>query len=96
MKKKSTTRARPQRTEARPPGMRKPADLQVREFSRKDLGRDIRQSGAARVLRRRTRPTSILLDQDLIEKLRAVGAKRGLGYQTMLKLILREKVDEYA
>jgi len=35
------------------------------------------------------------LDDDLIEKLRKKGAKRGLGYQTMLKLIVREHLDEY-
>jgi len=36
------------------------------------------------------------LDKDLIDGLRAAGAKRGLGYQTMLKMILREKLGEYA
>jgi predicted DNA binding CopG/RHH family protein len=30
-----------------------------------------------------------------MEKLRAKGAKRGLGYQTMLKVIVREHLDEY-
>ena len=41
------------------------------------------------------KPTSIVLEQQLIEKLREKGAKRGLGYQTMLKLIVLEHVDEY-
>ncbi len=40
-------------------------------------------------------PTSIVLERDLVEKLRSKGAKRGLGYQTMLKVIVREHVDEY-
>lgn len=35
------------------------------------------------------------LEQDLIDKLRKKGAKRGLGYQPMLKVIVREHVDEY-
>jgi len=44
---------------------------------------------------RATMPTSIVLERDLVEKLRRKGAKRGLGYQTMLKVIVREHVDEY-
>jgi len=43
----------------------------------------------------RQRPTSLLLDPALIEALRRKGATRGLGYQTMLKLIVREHLDEY-
>jgi predicted DNA binding CopG/RHH family protein len=35
------------------------------------------------------------LDEDLVEQLRVKGAKRGLGYQTMLKMIVREHLDEY-
>ncbi len=70
-------------------------DRQLEEFERRDLGGDIKRSGAVRVLRGRPRPTSILLDPDLIEKLREKAAKRGLGYQTMLKVIVREHLDEY-
>jgi len=69
-------------------------DLQVEEFESRDLGEDIRVAGGLRPIRK-TLPTSIVLEQDLIEKLREKGAKRGLGYQTMLKLIAREHVDEY-
>jgi uncharacterized protein (DUF4415 family) len=70
-------------------------DAQVAEFERRDLGSDIRTAGGARVLRRRAKPTSIALDDDLVAKLRQKGARRGLGYQTMLKLIVREHLDEY-
>jgi predicted DNA binding CopG/RHH family protein len=73
---------------------RKRVDAQQREFERRDLGEDIARSGAGRMLRR-SRTTSISLDHDLIEKLRAKGAKRGLGYQTMLKVIVKEHLDEY-
>ena len=69
-------------------------DAQVKEFERRDLGEDIRRSGSGKMLRR-SRTTSITLDQDLIEKLRAKGMKRGLGYQTMLKMIVMEHLDEY-
>lgn len=70
-------------------------DAQVEEFERQDLGGDIRASGAARILRPRSKPTSILLAEDLIQALRKKGAKRGIGYQTMLKIIVREHVGEY-
>jgi uncharacterized protein (DUF4415 family) len=69
-------------------------DLQVEEFDKRDLGADIRAAGGLRPIRK-TLPTSIVLEQDLIDKLRKKAAKRGLGYQTMLKVIVREHVDEY-
>ena len=69
-------------------------DLQVDEFESRDLGGDLRAAGVLRPIRK-TLPTSIVLEQDLVDKLREKGAKRGLGYQTMLKLIAREHVDEY-
>ncbi len=69
-------------------------DAQLREFERRDLGEDIRRSGSGKMVRR-SRTTSITLDHDLIEKLRAKGVKRGLGYQTMLKMIVMEHLDEY-
>ena len=71
---------------------RRVADRQVAEFKRRDLGSDI--PATARVLRR-ARPTSIVLEPDLVDRLRVLGAKRGLGYQTMLKVIVREHLDEY-
>ena len=69
-------------------------DAQAKEFERRDLGEDIRRSGAGKMVRR-SRTTSIALDHDLIEQLRAKGVKRGLGYQTMLKMIVLEHLDEY-
>lgn len=82
MKKRSATKAR--------------QDAQVVELEARDLGDDICKSGTARVLRRSaSRPTSILLDEELVQRLRKAGAKRGLGYQTMLKVIVREHIDEY-
>jgi predicted DNA binding CopG/RHH family protein len=69
-------------------------DRQIEEFESRDLGDDIRAADGLRAIRK-TLPTSIVLEQDLVDKLREKGAKRGLGYQTMLKLIAREHVDEY-
>jgi predicted DNA binding CopG/RHH family protein len=86
-----TTRRRSSKAVQRKAGKR---DLQVEEFEKRDLGEDIRSAGGLRPIRK-TLPTSIVLEQDLIDKLRKKAAKRGLGYQTMLKVIVREHVDEY-
>lgn len=71
-------------------------DPVLHEFATKDLGRDIARGGVGVRLRRTPQiPTSILLDPALIDKLKAKGGKRGIGYQTMLKIIVHEHVDEY-
>ena len=70
-------------------------DRQLHEFETRDLGDDMRKAGTARAIWPRAKATSIVLDADLIDALRRKGAKRGLGYQTMLKLIVREHLDEY-
>lgn len=75
---------------------RKVKDKQLEEFETRDLGADIRASGVTPVVvRPKGQPTSILLEPDLVEQLRVKGSKRGLGYQTMLKLIVREHLHEY-
>jgi len=71
-------------------------DAQLAEFETRDLGADIRRSRVKPVvIRAKPHPTSILLDADLVDRLREKAAKRGLGYQTMLKVIVREHLDEY-
>ncbi|MFA5140208.1 MAG: hypothetical protein WC728_13335 [Elusimicrobiota bacterium] len=40
-------------------------------------------------------PTSILLAPEIIHKLKEKAGKRGIGYQTMLKIIVHEHVDDY-
>lgn len=71
-------------------------DPQIEEFETHDLGADIRASSVTPlVIRPKGQPTSILLEPDLVEQLRVKGNKRGLGYQTMLKLIVREHLHEY-
>jgi hypothetical protein len=72
------------------------ADHQLVEFERRDLATDIRASGTAKVLRRaKSLPTSIVLPPELVAKLRKKAEYRGIGYQTMLKLIVAEHVDDY-
>ena len=75
----------------------KRSDRQLREFGQKDLGVDIARSGAGVVVRPRSRqmPTSILLAPALVAKLRQKADRRGIGYQTMLKIIVAEHVDDY-
>lgn len=38
---------------------------------------------------------SLTLGEDLLERLKNVSGKRGIGYQTMIRLILNEKVQDY-
>jgi predicted DNA binding CopG/RHH family protein len=38
---------------------------------------------------------SLTLGSELIERLKNVSGKRGIGYQTMIRLILNEKVKDY-
>ena len=57
-------------------------DAQLDEFERRDLGDDIRTSAATQVVHRRTRPTSIVLDEDLVASLRRKAAKRGIEFTT--------------
>ena len=67
----------------------------LEEFETKDLGKDIEASGSAVLIRPRGMATSIKLSTQLVAKLREKGRKRGIGYQTMLKIIVNEHVDEY-
>ncbi len=78
-----------------PARRRRPVDAQLKEFERRDLGDDMRAAGTGVLVRPRARATSIVLEPALIDALRRKGAKRGLGYQTMLKVIVREHLDEY-
>ncbi|MEK7857707.1 MAG: hypothetical protein AAB320_01075 [Elusimicrobiota bacterium] len=67
----------------------------LHEFETKDLAEDIIRSGVAVVIRPKQMATSILLPPAIIEKLKVKAAKRGIGYQTMLKIIVHEHVDDY-
>ncbi len=69
-------------------------DQQLEDFENEDLGENIRASESSKVVRK-SRPTSILLDDELIASLREKATKRGIGYQTMLKIIVREHLDDY-
>lgn len=70
-------------------------DSQLTEFKKRDLGRDVRKSKSAMLVTTRSRPTSILLPETLVSELRKKADKRGIGYQTMLKIILTEQVRRY-
>ena len=76
---------------------REERDPVLEEFENKDLGEDMERSGSAVVIRPEftQKPTSIFLSPHLIEKLREKAAKRGIGYQTLLKMIVHEHLNEY-
>ena len=74
-----------------------PRDRQLHEFEKRNLGQEIARSKSAVVVRPRSRqkPTSILLDPAMVNKLKEKAGARGIGYQTMLKIIVHEHVDDY-
>jgi len=73
---------------ARSPRMKSAAstrDATLRSFKERDLGDDIKASGAA-VIVRPQRPTSILLSDELKAQIRRRGEELGVGFQTAAKL----------
>jgi predicted DNA binding CopG/RHH family protein len=93
--KSDTTKKAGRRKPAAAARLRPARDAQLEEFETRDLGKDMRAAGTGRFVPVRARATSIVLEPELIAALRRKGAKRGLGYQTMLKVIVREHLDEY-
>ncbi len=75
----------------------KTKDAQLAEFERKDLGDDLKKSGQGAVIKPRTRQrlTSIFLDPSLIAQLRTKAERRGMRYQSLLKMIVYEHLNEY-
>lgn len=74
---------------------KKSVDLQLKEFEEKDLGNDIRKSKSAVLIKPKQFATSVLLNRGLIYLLKQKAQKRGIGYQTMLKIIVAENVARY-
>ena len=71
-------------------------DKQLMEFENKDLGEDVKKSGSAMKITPKQKPTSIFLPPALILKLKNAAIKKGIGYQTMLKIILNEQLPQSA
>ena len=68
-------------------------DATLEEFEKRDLGDDIAASGAAQAVHPQ-RPTSILLPPEMIAKLKARASRLGIGYQTLLKMIVAKHIDD--
>lgn len=82
---------KPSKTEVvvrRPTKAQLASDPSLKEFWEKDLGPDLKHGVVMRSI-------SLRLDDDLVAALRRAGAKRGLGYQTMLRVIAKEHVADY-
>lgn len=67
-------------------------DQQLIEFETRDLGKDIKK---LHVIRPRKVSTSIVLDPGMISRLQSKAKKRGIGYQTMMKIIVSENINRY-
>ena len=66
-----------------------------REFESVDFSSLKEEGVQPQFVRPKEKLTSIFLPPSLIEKLKMKGAKRGIGYQTMLKIIVHENVGKY-
>lgn len=68
----------------------------LEEFERKDLGDSLREfKSAGRWVKPKTKPTSIALSEETIQTLREKAFRKGIGYQTLLKMIVQEHLNEY-
>jgi len=67
-------------------------DEQLIEFENRDLGKDIRK---LHVIRPKKVSTSIVLNPVMIAQLERKARKRGIGYQTMMKIIVSENIKRY-
>lgn len=76
---------------------RKTKDAQLAEFERKDLGKDLKSTGQGALIKPAVRQklTSIFLDPSLVAILRQKAERRGMRYQTLLKMIVYEHLGEY-
>lgn len=68
----------------------------LEEFEKKDLGSTLHEfRSAGRWIKPRTKPTSIALSEETIQALRQKASQKGIGYQTLLKMIVQEHLNEY-
>lgn len=77
---------------------KKISDKVIREFEATDLGSSLaeqRTVGRWGFPKQRTKPTSIALTEDTIQVLRQKAHRKGIGYQTLLKMIVQEHLHEY-
>lgn len=68
----------------------------LKEFAAKDLGHTLQKFGSSgRWVKPKTKPTSIALSEETIAVLREKAFRKGIGYQTLLKMIVQEHLNEY-
>lgn len=76
---------------------RKIEDEALAEFERKDLGDDLRKTGQGLLIKPMSKQklTSIFLAPALVAQLRQKAERRGMRYQSLLKMIVYEHLSEY-
>ena len=68
----------------------------LRAFETKDLGKTLKEfKSAGRWVKPKTKPTSIALSEETVTILREKASHKGIGYQTLLKMIVQEHINEY-
>ena len=67
-----------------------------REFEAKDLRESLKKfKSIGRWIKPKTKPTSIALSEETVSILREKASQKGIGYQTLLKMIVQEHLNEY-
>ena len=70
-------------------------------FENTDFGSEIKNPVWVKSLKRKGgrpkigRKLSIILPEELISALEKAAEKKGVGYQTMIRIICKEKIDDY-
>lgn len=68
----------------------------IEEFENHDLGATLQSfRSEGRWVKPKTKPTSIALPEETIRVLREKASRKGIGYQTLLKIIVQEHIQEY-
>lgn len=68
----------------------------LKTFNEEDLGDTLKKyRSMGQWVKPKTKPTSIALSEETIHVLREKASRKGIGYQTLLKMIVQEHLHEY-
>ncbi|OGR82884.1 MAG: hypothetical protein A3J74_10455 [Elusimicrobia bacterium RIFCSPHIGHO2_02_FULL_57_9] len=70
-------------------------DPVVKEFEGMDIGPDLNPKQWVQIRAKRKIPTSLLLDPEMIDKLKEKAGRKGLSYLALMKMIVYENMGRY-
>ncbi len=65
---------------------------QSKKYDRVDFDTDAIIAGMSRLKGNRRKPTSVALEEELLDELKSVADKRGVPYQVLMRLLIAEGV----